>query len=348
MNPSLPVIQGQYFHDLMAQPQAVAATLESLTRGGAWRRVESLVSRQDWRRVVLTGMGASYHALQPLHLALLGSGRSSVLIETSELIHYGMAMCDPQTLLVVVSQSGGSAETTRLLDLNRGAPLLAVTNTPGSPLARQADVALLTAAGVEFSVSCKTYSAALVALQWLAALLSAHAESEVTRRLESAPALLHAYLSAWPDHLQSLIPRLAGMRHLFLAGRGASLAAVGTGALIIKEAARFHAEGMSSAALRHGPLEMLQADMLSVVLSGDQHTRDLNRGLLHTLTTQGRRCDELGCGAPNVALRLPDCDPLLMPLLEIAPIQMMTLALAALTGREAGCFEHASKITDVE
>ena len=65
-----------------------------------------------------------------------------------------------------------------------------------------------------------------------------------------------------------LADKLRGMRHLFLTGRGSSLSAVGTGALIIKEAARVHAEGMSSAAFRHGPIEMLRPDMLIAVYQG--------------------------------------------------------------------------------
>src|SRR5258708_19861014 len=70
------------------------------------------------------------------------------------------------------SQGGESAEAVRLLKTNRGkSPIIAITNTPGSPLAAQADAAILTQAGREFSVSCKTYLTALMALKWLEDIL---------------------------------------------------------------------------------------------------------------------------------------------------------------------------------
>jgi glutamine---fructose-6-phosphate transaminase (isomerizing) len=149
-------------------------------------------------------------------------------------------------------------------------------------------------------------------------------------------------------HTLALVDVLRDKRHLFLAGRGDSLAAVATGALIIKESARFHAEGMSSAALRHGPLEMLQPDMLTTVFSGAERTRALNRQLVTDLQARGQPCLEIGTESASAALRIPDCDPILRPLVEILPVQIMSLALAALAGREAGRFEHTSKVTATE
>ena len=135
---------------------------------------------------------------------------------------------------------------------------------------------------------------------------------------------------------------------MFLTGRGSSLSAVGTGALITKEAARVHAEGMSSAAFRHGPMEMRGSDMWIGVFSGDAATRALNHRLVRDLVESGAHCDEIGPGAAHAPFNLPECSAALQPLLEILPIQLMTLALAATAGHEAGHFEHASKVTDTE
>jgi glutamine---fructose-6-phosphate transaminase (isomerizing) len=66
---------------------------------------------------------------------------------------------------------------------------------------------------------------------------------------------------------------LGGIRHLFLVGRGSSLAAVGTGALMVKESDHFHAEGMSSAAFRHGPFEMLSPETFVFVFSANKDSR---------------------------------------------------------------------------
>jgi len=273
---------------------------------------------------------------------------SPIVLETAELIHYGQALCDPETLLIAVSQSGGSAEMLRLLEVNRQAPLVAVTNTADSPLARAAGLAVVTQAGPEFSVSCKTYVVALLALQWLAGVFAGADQGETLRRL--APAAPHAreYLANWRAHTAELAGELQGIRHLFLTGRGRSLATAGTGALIIKESAHFPAEGMSSAALRHGPMEMLRSDILTLVFAGDEPTRGLNRRLISQLRAASWRCDEIGNESSAAALRIPTCDSLVRPILEILPVQILTLALASRDGREAGRFEYASKVTVTE
>jgi glucosamine--fructose-6-phosphate aminotransferase (isomerizing) len=344
----LPIIEGQYFRDLMAQPAALDATLAWLREADRWEQVHRQVRSRAWKRIVLTGMGSSFHTLQPLYWALIAGGFNPVLMETSELIHYGLPLCDEQTLIVAVSQSGASAETVRLLELQRRSPILGVTNTADSQLARRADSSLLVQAGSEFSVSCKTYVGGMLCLQWLGAIFADADEAQTLRRIEPAADLARRYLQDWHAHVEALASPLLGIQHLFLAGRGDSLAAVCTGALIIKESAHFHAEGMSSAALRHGPLEMLQADMLTAVFNGDERTRALNRQLAAELIAQGRHCLEIGSESACAALRLPDCDALLRPIVEILPVQMMSLVLAAHMGREAGRFEHTSKITDTE
>lgn len=342
------VIEGRYFSDLMAQPAALAATLDWLATADRWRSTREFVRARSWKRIVLTGMGSSHHALHVLDLALIEAGMSSIVVETAELIHYGKALCDPDTLLVAVSQSGGSAEILRLLEVNSRAPLLAVTNTADSPLARAAGLSLLTQAGPEFSVSCKTYVSALLALQWLAGAFADADEGGTLRRLAAAAPLARDYLAKWRSHTAVLAGELQGIRHLFLAGRGRSLAAAGTGALIIKESARFPAEGMSSAALRHGPMEMLRGDILTLVFAGDEPTRELNRRLIGQLRAAGWRCDEIGSESRATALLIPACEPAVRPILEILPVQLLTLALASREGREAGRFEYASKVTATE
>src|SRR4051812_17934696 len=126
------------------------------------------VNRREFRRIVLTGMGSSFHGLHPLNLQLIEHGYTSAMVETSELVHYQSRVLDPQTLVIAVSQSGESAEMVRLAKVNEGAPVIAVTNTPNSTLAKHAGASLVTRAGQEFSVSCKTYLTTLMMLRWLA------------------------------------------------------------------------------------------------------------------------------------------------------------------------------------
>jgi glucosamine--fructose-6-phosphate aminotransferase (isomerizing) len=348
LNTALKIVEGRYFTDLMDQPRALDSTCLWLKENGMWEQVRRFVKSREWKRIVITGMGSSYHTLHPLNLSLMGSGFNPIMIETSELIHYGLSLCDEDTLIVAVSQSGRSAEILRLLELNQRAPILAVTNTAGSPLAQAAKLAILIQAGPESSVSCNTYAAGLLALQWLACVFAGRLEHETVRQFSGAGRSVEEYLRHWRQHTLAIADRLHGVSHVFLTGRGCSLAAVGTGALIVKESARYHAEGMSSAAFRHGPIEMLRSDMFTAVFDGEEQTRELNRRLARELTARGQHCESIGEMAMFAPFRIPESNALVRPIVEILPVQMMSLALAGLSQREAGAFEHATKITDRE
>ena len=335
--------------DLLDQPSALASTLDNLEASPAPGDVADGLARGRFRKVVLTGMGSSFHALGPLHLRLIESGISSVLVETSELVHYMPALVAPDSLLVVVSQSGASAEVIRLLEAAGGrVPVVAVTNTPSSPLARGSQFVVETRAGEEATVSTKTYVASLAALEWLGAVLTGAGVPPVLRVLRSACAGMAEYLSGWTAHVESLTRFLEGMDHIFLVGRGRSLASAGTGGLILKEAAHFPAEGMSSAAFRHGPLEMVRPGLLLCVFAGEPPTIGLNRRLAADVSRGGGKVAWVAEDADLDALRIAAPAVEALPLMEILPVQMISLALANRAGREPGAFVRLLKVTTIE
>jgi glucosamine--fructose-6-phosphate aminotransferase (isomerizing) len=349
MPPDLAAVEGPYLRDILDQPRALTDTLRALRVSAPLARLARRLAAGRFPRVVLTGMGSSFHVLHPLHLEFVERGLGAVMVETSELIHHQKRLLDPGALIVAVSQSGRSAEMVRLLQMDRGhSPVIAVTNTAGSPLARGADAAILTKAGREFSVSCKTYTSALLALDWLGGVLCGGDLRPRLEALEQAAPAVSAYLAGWQAHVRSLASGLKGVRHLFLVGRGASLAAVGTGALILKESDHFHAEGMSSAAFRHGPFDMLRPDVFVMVFAGDGPTRRLNAGLLRDIHKHRGRAELVGEEAAWPALKLPTSSSGVRPVLEVLPAQMVSLALAAQAGREPGRFALAAKVTTTE
>jgi glucosamine--fructose-6-phosphate aminotransferase (isomerizing) len=344
-----PVIEGAYLRDILDQPRALEETLAGLKVSEILHQLVTRLHEGTFKTVVLTGMGSSFHALHPFNIELLHRGFTPIMVETSELLHYQNQLFDLKTLIVAVSQSGQSVEIARLLEVNRGkSSVIAVTNTDGSPLAEQADATILTHAGQEFSVSCKTYLTALMALQWLGDVICERDLRHTREELAAASELVRDYLAHWKEHVQNLARMLEGTRHLFLVGRGRSLAAVGTGALTVKESDHFHAEGMSSAAFRHGPLEMLSDETFVLIFSGEQKTRDLNRRLFEDVRKAGGRAELVGEGATSQSCSLPPGPRAVHPILEMLPVQMLTLALAGRMGREAGRFELASKVTTRE
>ena len=205
---------------------------------------------------------------------------------------------------------------------------------------------ILTHAGPEYSVSAKTYVTALMVLERLATILCGGEDSMTD--MAHLPEVVGAYLDGWRNHVAEIAETLGDIRHLFLVGRGRSLAAVKTGALILKEATRFHAEGMSSAAFRHGPMEMLTHDTFVTIFEGDPPTRDLNQNLGDDVIDRLGRSEQIGQISDIAAFRLPASSPVFLPILEILPVQMMTLALTAQAGVEAGKFSLTTKITTIE
>lgn len=347
--PDLTIIEGKYLEDILDQPRALDATLASLDISQPLSDLSQRLADGRIHRLVLTGMGSSFHALHPLNLQLISHGFTAWMVETSELIHYQSRFFDPKTLIIAVSQSGQSAEMVRLAEVNRKrSAVIAVTNTPQSPLVEHSTAALFTQAGREFSVSCKTYVTALVVLKFLGDVLCQRDPEQSRRELRTTAPSVAEYLSRWKKHVELLADKLRHVRHLFFVGRGASLAAVGTGALIIKESDHFHAEGMSSAAFRHGPFEMLSQDTFVVVFSGDEKTRDLNHRLLVDIQQGGGRAEFVGEDSSLTPFRLDNHGESIRPILEILPVQMITIALAALANREAGKFERATKVTTTE
>jgi glutamine---fructose-6-phosphate transaminase (isomerizing) len=343
------IIQGGYLRDILDQPRALAATLEQLEISPELATLVARLRSGKIRRVLLTGMGASFHALHPLFLRLNTCAYTALPVETSELIHSLQGWFEPQTLIIAVSQSGQSAEVVRLIEENRGrAAIVGVTNAADSPLAHSANALILTKAGEESSVSCKTYLTVLMALHLLGGFLCG---CDVSRTREELAQILPAaafYLRGWKDHVFEMAKELAQVRHIFLLGRGSSLAAAGEGALIVKESVRLYAEGMSGAAFRHGPLEMVSAETFAVLFAGAEATRALQAKLREDILGAGGKTawiiQDSGLGPWNV----PPTPASVGPILEILPVQMMTLALAANANVEAGRFTRIPKITTTE
>lgn len=342
-------MQGSYLKDLLDQPEAIENTCTGLLENPWITQLAARLAQRELERVVLTGMGSSYHALHPLNLRLITHGFTSVLLETSELVHSMRNLLEPGTLVVAVSQSGESAEIIRLLDVTpAGLFLIAVTNSGRSSLAAKADATVLIHAGAESGVACKTYVASLMGLEWLGALLCGRDLESIRCELQQAAPAASAYLRDWKCHVTDWCGLLAGVRAIFITGRGSSLAAAGSGALITKEAAHFPAEAMSSASFRHGPFEMVGDETFVVVYSGEPAGADRNQRLVEDILAAGGRAALVGSSSKHKVLRLPAVPQSVRPIVEILPIQMMSLALAKMSGREAGRFQFVSKVTTVE
>jgi glutamine---fructose-6-phosphate transaminase (isomerizing) len=336
-----------YLTDLLDQPKALQATLDSLSEAQPVDEFCTRLAAGKYRRIILTGMGSSYHGLYPLQLRLFTLPLGVIRLETAELIHYARELIHPENLIIAASQSGESVEVVKLLELtHHRVDLIGITNTAGSSLAEGASRVVLTCAGEEATVSCKTYISALAALTWLGDQLVGGPLQFPS--LADLPERISEYWKTWWVSVDLLSQQLRGVQNLYLLGRGPSLAAVLAGALIIKEASRFGAEGMNSAAFRHGPLEVVTPQTHAFVYVGDGTSAAMNNRIAIDILAAGGKAEIIDSGSCVPPFHLPDCQPPALPIMEIMVAQMASLALAQLQGHEAGQFKLASKVTVVE
>jgi glucosamine--fructose-6-phosphate aminotransferase (isomerizing) len=343
------IVEGPYLRDILDQPRALEATHRRLQSSPKLDAIAHRLADGGYQRVVLSGMGSSHHGLHPIHLRLVGDGIPAVMVESSELLHYQRRLLEEHTLLVLVSQSGRSAEILRLLEQTRGRlEILGVTNTADSPLAREATAVVLTHAGEEATVACKTHLAAQMALAWLGTLLLGADLEGARAELAGVVSGVRGYLKEWRTHVTELARLIDGVRVVYFAGRGPSLGAACTAGLITKEATHLPSEGLGSAAFRHGPMEILDDTVFLLALAGEARTRDLNESLVSDVRAAGGRAQLAAEDAEIPALRLPAASDLTRPVVELLPVEMITLALAGLAGREAGTFRIGGKVTTTE
>lgn len=341
---------GAYLQNILEQPRALRATLNAPYAINELQAFAEKIRASEIDSVIFTGMGASYHALVPVKLELVAHDIRAQRIETSELLYHAPRLLNPRNLMVIVSQSGQSAEIVKLLERVRSEniPCIGITNTKESPLATNADALLMTHAGAEHSVSSKTYVATLAALSILGALFSEQNISARRAQLLQAADAMEQYLTQWQTHVAALMDHLEEIQHIVMVGRGASLAAAGAGALIVREAARLPCLNMSSAAFRHGPMEMLSPQMFVLVFQGTAPTQALNARLVDDIRAVGAQAALVDDANASNVFSLAPVAPMALPLVEFLVPEMISLALARLRGIIPGNFERNTKITTTE
>ena len=304
--------------------------------------------------VVFTGMGSSLFAAYPAQAYLTEQGVRALVWETAELVHHHLKVLRPDTLLVVVSQSGQTAEVLRLLEsLPAKARVLAVTNVEASPLAKRARLLLPLMAGGQVAVSTKTYTCSVAVLMYLAFAIAGKAPSpltqEVMRAVEAQEKILERREVLMPP-IEEFFNRPS---YAALMSRGADLASAYQGAMMLKQVARLAAEPISAAQFRHGPMEIINPNHRYVIFARQGKTGKLLLKLAADIRKLNGRVllftdmpfDEL------MNLRLVRVDPMrlgLGTLVDSLYIQLLAHDAALRAGLDPGKFEIAENVTREE
>jgi len=341
--------QNPYVQEILSQADSAKSALNKFEPSSLRLLIQS-IQRGGFDRIVLTGMGASLFASYPIWLQLVHAGLPAYWIDCAEFIHHARLIVSRRTLVWITSQSGRSAEIVAALELIKqaGATILATVNDLTSPLAQAAPYLVPIHAEVEGTVSTRTYVNTLAVSQLAELALTNGDISKGLDELNVTADSMAGYFADWENHLQMIKEHFTRTSSLFLLGRGSSLAAAYTGALILGEASKVPATGMQAAEFRHGPMELASPNLTTLLFAGPRETQELNIRL---------HKDLIGAGAYSIWVTSPDAarlEPYLLmpravgiglPLAEIIPIQMLTIHLAMENGIEAGKFFRSGKIT---
>ncbi len=355
---SLGSFSDPFLAEIASQPDAIRRAAAALVEQ---REVLDRVREagRTARTIVFTGMGSSYDACYPAVNDLAGRGVPSLLVDSAELFHFRRPILSAQTLAVIVSQSGESAEIVKLANeiaRQRTRPfVVSVTNGLGNDLARRADIRLDTWAGRETGPSTKTFAAAMTTLSGLARLIAGDGVATAidrTRTAAEGAALAAERLLDDPEAAaDDLAERLGGREVMVVLGRGPARAAAEMGALILKECGVM-AESLESAMFRHGPLELAGSNMSAIVLATEPETRRLDLALAADLVDAGAAVlvispdGEQPKGAHAIATGY--LDRALVSAVSVVPAQLLAWRLAARAGRTPGAYTRASKVTTRE
>jgi glucosamine--fructose-6-phosphate aminotransferase (isomerizing) len=344
-----PLHHNSYVQDILSQADSVKVALAKFD-STSLKPLAHSTQRGDFDRIVLTGMGGSLFASYPIWLQLVNAGLPAFWMDCAELIHHARPIITKRTLVWITSQSGRSAEVISALEIVKqmGATILATVNDLNSPLAQAAPYIIPIHAEVEKTVSTRTYVNTLAASQLAVLVLTNGNIQKGLDELNFTADGMADYFSDWENQLQIIRERIQPIPNLLLLGRGSSLAAAHTGALILGEASKVAAIGMQAGEFRHGPMELASEKLTVLFFAGPHETQGLNSRLHKDLTEAGAHA--IWITPPDTSsigpqLRMPRAIGIGLPLAEIIPIQMLTIHMAVENGIEPGKFFRSGKVT---
>ena len=363
--------KGGYEHfmlkEIMEQPRAIKATIDPRIRDG---RIElegfGLTDEElrDIDKIVITACGSAYHAGCVGRYVIEELCRIPVQVELASELRYRNPIIDSHTLLIVVSQSGETADTIAALKecAARGAKTLAIVNVVGSTISKLAQGVLYTWAGPEIAVATtKGYTTQLAVLD----LIAVYIAQKLGRIDEARYNELIAGICALPERCQRAIDlnaqtqRLAKLYHgqsaLFYIGRNLDYAACLEASLKLKEISYIHSEAYAAGELKHGTIALIEDKQLVVALACQ--TRLFEKLMSNIKEVKARGAQVLALAQEgerrifaeaDEVLLVPASDPLLLPIPEIVPLQLFAYYVAKDNGCDIDKPKNLAKSVTVE
>ncbi|MDG2535820.1 glutamine--fructose-6-phosphate transaminase (isomerizing) [Sphingomonas sp. HITSZ_GF] len=365
------VSKGNHRHymlkEIYEQPIVVAQTLRAYLQ-----RMEEQVTLpipdfdlSTIKRVTIVACGTSFYAGMVAKYWFEQFARVPVDLDVASEFRYRAPVMEEGGLMIVISQSGETADTLAALRHARaeGQTIAAVVNVPTSSMAREADLLLPTHAGPEIGVaSTKAFTCQLAVLAALAAnlakakgKLTPAEEKAIVKHLAEAPAALNGAL-AYDDAIQAMAGVVATARDVLYLGRGTDYPLALEGALKLKEISYIHAEGYAAGEMKHGPIALIDDAVPVIVIAPSGPLFEKTVSNMQEVQARGGKVILISdydgievAGEGTVAtITMPKVHPLIAPLVYAVPVQLLAYHVAVAKGTDVDQPRNLAKSVTVE
>ncbi|MGN8817830.1 glutamine--fructose-6-phosphate transaminase (isomerizing) [Oribacterium sp. HCP28S3_H8] len=363
--------KGGFEHFMMKeiheQPKAVSDTIHSVVKNGALDFSAIGLSDDDLRRVsqiYIVACGSAYHVGVVSQYVLEGLARIPVRVELASEFRYRNPILDPDGLVIIISQSGETADSLAALReaKKRGLRTLAIVNVVGSSIAREADHVFYTLAGPEIAVATtKAYSTQLIAGYALAiefARVRGQIDSlryaELISAMEALPEQISKILED-KERIQWFASKYANAQDVFFIGRGIDYAIGLEGSLKLKEISYIHSEAYAAGELKHGTISLIEKGTLvvGILTQPELFEKTVSNmvevksrgGYLMGLTTDGNYNIE---DTADFTVYVPSTDPYFATSLAVVPLQLLAYYVSVAKGLDVDKPRNLAKSVTVE
>lgn len=354
--------------EIFEQPESLRNTMRGrllLSEGSA--KLAGLdanrIELRNLNRIIITACGTSYYAGMVGEYLIEDLAGVPVEVEYASEFRYRNPIIKPGTLVLVISQSGETADTLAALReaKTKGATVLGICNAVGSTIARESDGGVYLHAGPEIGVaSTKAFTAQVTVLAMIALLLgrerrvSAEQGIELARAISNIPAFVEETLKL-SDKIREISQKYVGANNFLYLGRHYNYPVAMEGALKLKEISYIHAEGYPAAEMKHGPIALIDENMPVVVIAPKDSLFDKVLSNVREIKARGGRiiavttedCSELSEFADDIIF-VPKINPMLMPLVTCVPLQLLAYHIAVLRGNDVDQPRNLAKSVTVE
>lgn len=351
------------FKEIMEQPKVLRDTISSALKSSENKAVIDNLDIEDYNKIVITACGSAYNAAVVGKVVFERLARISVEVELASEFRYKEPIIDEKTLIILISQSGETADTIAALrEAKRlGATTLAIVNVIGSTIAKEADHTIYTMAGPEIAVATtKAFSAQLALLY----ILGVRFASKLNKISDETQKKMLDEISTLPDKVTELLLQkdkiqqyaatCFNSKSIFFIGRNIDYAIALEGSLKLKEISYIHSEAYAGGELKHGTISLIEEDTLVVAVRCCEKLKEkimsnveqvISRGakvLLITNIDDAKESDKLS------TVQIQSINELFSPSLSVIMLQLLSYYVAANKGLDIDKPRNLAKSVTVE